>query len=113
MMPSEWLSASAEAGKWLSEEQHGGWRSTSNPLANKRVAMDVSFEQQTSEQQGGGKPSRMLEALVKASQGCKLVMADLAHPHSFDMVVMGSKATAADRSKWPPGKAIVWDTLLV
>ena len=107
MMPPEWLLASAAAGKWLDEAQHTGWRSTVSPFESKRIAFDASFVVQEK-----GVQARLLEALIQAGKG-KLVMADLAHPHSFDAVVMGQDATAADKSKWPSDKQTGYHSLMV
>ena len=108
MMPPEWLSASAEAGKWLDEKEHGGWRATVNPLAGKRIAFDSSLYPDKK-----GQAAELMGALIQVSKGCKLVIADLAHPESFDLVVVGSEATAADKSKWPADQVISYDLLMV
>ena len=108
MLPPEWLIDSAKAGKWLDEAEYSGWRSTATPLANKRIAFDATLYQQKE-----GQSAKLLETLIDLSENSKLVMADLAHPHSFDYVVMGTEATAADKEKWPRNKQVLYDTLMV
>ena len=108
MMPPEWLKASAEAGRWLDEKAHDGWRSTDSPLEGKRVALDSSLAEE-----GDGRAMRLMQSLVQASRGCKRVMPDLAHPASFDFVVMSREATPADKAKWPAHKQRVYDAIMV